>query len=94
MYNFIVRVLATVTHIYVHTYVQCVYGLGTPCCVYVCYNSLYHAHCPYITLCVTVGDRDCLNGGVCQGGMCRCPFGFRGEYCEDSEFVIHTHTQP
>ncbi|XP_064465970.1 von Willebrand factor D and EGF domain-containing protein-like isoform X2 [Ornithodoros turicata] len=33
--------------------------------------------------CKAVCDRRCLNGGVCTDrGVCRCPFGYSGEYCE------------
>ncbi|XP_071489584.1 uncharacterized protein [Diadema antillarum] len=35
-----------------------------------------------VTLTVPSCLPECLNGGHCQAGVCVCPYGFQGDYCE------------
>eukprot|EP00057_Strongylocentrotus_purpuratus_P022154 XP_011676628.1 PREDICTED: neurogenic locus notch homolog protein 2 [Strongylocentrotus purpuratus] len=59
---------------------------------YFCNVGLQSA--PY-TLYITVPDcllEPCLNGGLCEGGQCQCPIGFRGPRCEEPVVVEYNIT--
>ena len=38
-------------------------------------------------LSVEVCSPECLNGGICQNGVCDCPANWEGDHCQTREYI-------